>query len=486
MASRSLRFQLLAGLLIPLGIVALVQFSVTYRNAEVTARAVTDRILLASARSIAEHIGFGEAGVDVTVPPAALGMFDLGYGDTVYYRVTRSDGRLLAGYLDLPAPPRPAAESQPEYYDARYRDDPIRLVAVTQPVSLANGVQIATVVVAETLNGRRAMSRELWIGSALQQSLLIAIACVLAWLALRRVLAPLLRLSYEVEARRPDDFRPFSIASLQAELDPLMRALNDYMMRLGAQLEAQRRFIANAAHQLRTPLTLLRMQASYALRGADARERQEATEAFLATTRQLTRLTNQLLSLAKAEPHGQPPSRDPIDLVAVTRDILVEHGRLAVDRKIDLGFDVHETSEPAIICADPTTLRDLIVNLVDNAVRYTPPGGQVNVTVVREPDACLLRVEDTGPGIPEAQRALVFERFYRISGSDTEGSGLGLAIVKEIVDAHGATITLGDRSEGHGLVVEVRWHVAAEDATLRADVAEGGRTPLEEPVFGPR
>jgi two-component system sensor histidine kinase TctE len=487
MATRSLRFQLLAGLLVPLGIVALVQFSVAYRNAQVTAQAVTDRILLASARSIAEHIGFGDSGLDVTVPPAALGMFDLGYGDTVYYRVT-SGRTLLAGYDDLPPPPAPMPESaQPEYYDARYRGEPIRLVAVAQPVSLTRGVQQATIVVAETLNGRNAMSRELWLGSALQQSLLIAIACVLAWLALRRVLAPLLRLGSEVEDRKPNDFRPFSVAALQAELDPLVRALNDYMKRLRAQLDAQRRFTANAAHQLRTPLTLLRTQASFALRGADERERHEATEAILATTQQITRLTNQLLSLAKAEPSGQPPRRDPIDLVTATREILVELGALAVDRGIDLAFEVvPDDDKTASVRADPTMVRDLIVNLVDNAVNYTPPGGQVTVTVGRDDDASVLRVEDTGPGIPESQRALVFERFYRIPGSEVEGSGLGLAIVKEIVDAHLGTIALRARAEGAGLVVEVRFPAADESEVSGADVAERGRPPFEEPVLGPR
>ena len=425
-ARRSLRYQLLAGLLVPLGVVALVQFAVAYRNAEATAAAVTDRILLASARSIAEHIGFESTGLDVTVPPAALGMFDLGYGDTVYYRVAGTRGKLLAGYGDLPAPPGTVVAAQPTYYDAVYRGEPIRLVAVAQPIALARGVQQATVVVAETLIGRRAMSRQLWIGSALQQSLLIAIACALAWLALQRVLRPLVRLGREVEDRSPNDLRPFSVAALQAELDPLMRALNAYMLRLAAQLDAQRRFTANAAHQMRTPLTLLRTQASYALRGSNEGERQEAIRAIVATTRQITRLTNQLLSLAKAEPQGHPPQRDPLDLVAVTRDILVEHGALAVERNVDLAFEVAPSGAAALVDADPALLRDLIVNLVDNAVRYTPAGGTVTVSAGRDDDgAAVLRVEDTGPGIPAAQRALVFERFYRVPGNEADGSGLG-------------------------------------------------------------
>jgi two-component system, OmpR family, sensor histidine kinase TctE len=142
--------------------------------------------------------------------------------------------------------------------------------------------------------------------------------------------------------------------------------------------------------------------------------------------------------------------------------------------------------ERAIVYGDPTMLRNLIVNLVDNAVQYTPPGGQVTVTVGRDPEACVLRVEDTGPGIAAGQRALVFERFYRIPGGDTEGSGLGLAIVKEIVDAHRGTIVLLDRPDGPGLVVEVRLPGAVESGSSVADIGEGGRPPLEEPVLGPR
>ncbi len=483
---RSLRFQLLAGLLVPLGLVAFVQFLVVYHNARVTAQAVTDRILLASARSIAEHLGFGEAGVDVTVPPAALGMFDLGYGDTVYYRVTTNDGRLLAGYNDLPPPPvvaaGAAANAPSTYYDARYKGEAIRLIAIRQPVALARGVQQATVVVAETLIGRDAMSRELWFGSAFEQTLLIAIACVLAWIVLRRVLRPLLRLGRAVEERSPSDLRPFTVGSLQVELDPLMRAVNAYMLRLGAQLDAQRRFTANAAHQLRTPLTLLRTQASYALRRGDEGERQEALQAIVATTRQITRLANQLLSLAKAEPHGQLPSSDAVSLVDVTRDILVEYGALAVEREIDLAFEVVGSRDTSLVRADLPMLRDLILNLVDNALRYTPLCGNVTVTAGRDGDACMLRVEDNGRGIPEHQRALVFERFYRVAGNDTDGSGLGLAIVKEIADAQHATVHLRDRNGG-GLVAEVRWPPSER---LGADLGEGGRPPLEQPVLEPR
>jgi len=368
MFAKSLRFQLLAGLLVPLGIVALIELSVAFRTAEVTAQVVTDRLLLASARSMAEHIDFVDGLLEAVVPPSALGLFDLGYSDTVYYRVRGADGRLLAGYNDLPAPPVPAAGLQPSYSDSRYRGVAIRLVAVTQPVPSRSGMQEANVVVAETLNGRNAMSRQVWIGIAVEQFLLVAIACALAWIVLKRVLAPLLRLSREVRDREPNDFMPFTVAALQAELDPLVNALNWYMLRLRSQLDAQRRFTENAAHQLRTPLTLLRTQASFALRTSSEDERSAATRAILETTQQITRLTNQLLSLAKAERGGPTTRRDALDLALVARGILEEHGRLAVDRDIDLAFDV-STAEAALVRADPTMLRDLIVNLLDKPCR---------------------------------------------------------------------------------------------------------------------
>jgi two-component system sensor histidine kinase TctE len=476
--------QLLAGLLVPLGIFALVQFSVAYRTAGITAQVVTDRILLASAHSIAENIESGENGIEAIVPPSALGMFDLGYGDSVYYRVSRADGRLLAGYIDLQTPHAPAVGGQPRYYDATYRAGPVRLVAVTQPVPGRRGVQDAIVIVAETLNGRNAMSRQLWLGSAVQQFLLVAFAGTLAWFGLQRILAPLIQLSNEVREREPDEYAPFAVAALQAELDPLVNALNGYMLRLQSQLDAQRRFTANAAHQLRTPLALLRTQATYALRTTNELDRADATRGILTTTLQITRLTNQLLSLAKAEPHGQPLRRGQVDLVPVTREILEEYGRLAVDRSVDLAFEVK--GHGAIVNADRALLRDLVVNLVDNAIRYTPVGGHVVVTVEREHLQCVLRVEDTGPGVPASKRALVFERFYRVAGRDSEGSGLGLAIVKEIVDAHQGAINLRDRARGSGLIVEVCLPACDLGAALGADIAERGWPPLQTAIPGPR
>jgi two-component system sensor histidine kinase TctE len=481
----SLRLQLLAGLLGPLAVVLLVLVTAAYRDAASTAQTVTDRILLGSARTIAEQIRFGENGLEAIVPPSALSMFDFGEGDTVYYRVTASNGKLLAGYLELP--PSPATNgAQPRYDDARFRNEAIRQVALRQEIPTPGRMMSATVVVAETLNGREAMTRSLWIGDIEQQAILVVIASALAWFALRHGLAPLMRFSNAVAERRPDEFRPFSPEAVQTELRPLVAALNGYMERLRQQLEAQRRFTANAAHQLRTPLTVLRTQASYALRSEGESERREATRAMMATTHQMTRLTNQLLSLARVEPDGHAARRHDVDLADLARDALEEFGSLAVDRSVDLAFDVDSARSHVVADADPAMLRDLVVNLVDNAVRATPAGSSVTVAVMNDDECCVLRVEDTGPGIPPEERALVFERFYRGQADMWEGSGLGLAIVKEIVAAHGGTISLQDRSGACGLVVEVRFPRSDEPAPSGSDVAEGRRAPFQEPILHPR
>jgi two-component system sensor histidine kinase TctE len=449
---RSLRFQLVIGLLLPLSAVALLQLAVAYQTAHAIAGRVTDTLLLASARSIAEHVSFGEGGIEAVVPPSALGIFDLGYGDRVFYRVETSEGRLLAGYPELPVPTR-RTPSDPEYVNTAFHGEAIRMVSVTQPIATPAKTIESTIVVAETTRGETAMSGALWRQNGGQQMLLVLVALLVVWFSLRRGLAPVLRLSEEVGAREPDDYRAFSAGALQTELRPLVTSLNAHMERLRKQMDAQRRFTANAAHQLRTPLALLRTQASYALRAGDG-ERQEAARAIQSTTNQLARMVNQLLSLARSERAREATRFEPIDLVAMTREILEEQAPRALEHGLDVSFDSTSSQTDGVL-GDRASLRDLVSNLVDNAIRYTPAGGSLAVNVDESDDGWHLLVGDTGPGIPPEDRAMVFERFYRRQERDAEGSGLGLAIVKEIVETHGATIALRAQPEGTGLVVDV-------------------------------
>jgi two-component system sensor histidine kinase TctE len=457
MAPRSLRLQLLAWLLVPLAGIVLVNGWIAYRDARAVAGIVTDRTLLASARSMAEQIQPNDGVLEATVLPSALEVFALEPGDRVYYRIEASgaggEEQLIAGSADLPLPPSRPAQLSPIYYDASFRGQALRLVTIRQPVA-GMPAREATIVVGETLGGRERMVADLWRRGFLQQCLLVLIAGLLAWLGLQRGFRPLLRLRDEVIERRPDDLRPFSGEALHRELQPLVAALNEYMGRVKSWSAVQRRFIANAAHQLRTPLTLLSTQATYALRAAAAADKDEALRAIQANMQQMRRLSNQLLTLAAVEPGGKAQPLEPVDLVAIARRALESLVGLALERDMDLGFDAGASR--AMVTADPTMLQEMVANLVENALRYTPPGGVVTVGIDAAAAHWRLTVRDSGPGIPPEERERVFERFYRVLGTGSEGSGLGLAIVREIVERVGGTIALSAAAaDGRGLLVTV-------------------------------
>jgi two-component system sensor histidine kinase TctE len=452
---QSLRVQLLAGLLFPLAAIVFVNLSLARHNALEMADIMLDRSLVLSAAAIADHVQARRNGFDVYIPPFALGELRSPENDITYYRVNDPGGRLLAGYSDIPQLPSPAVGGPPSYADLLFHGNPVRFVSIRQLVFVGHAALGAYVVVGETLHARNAMVLTLERQAAVQQGVLALIAALLAWFGLRRDLAPLVRLGKEVKKRAPGDLAPLPAGAVQGELRPFVTALNDHLALQRRQLEAQRRFAANAAHQLRTPLALLRMQADYALRESEAAKRSGAIEDLLATTDRMTRLAKQLLRLSEAESQSPAAQREPIDLAALARHVLELNAGLALSRDIDLGFEGAGGETPCVL-GNPTMLRELVLNLVDNALRYVPAGGIVTVGIVQDAQTCMLRVEDNGPGIPAAERALVFERFYRVLGNQAEGSGLGLAIVKEIVESYGGTVTLANRSFGSGLIVEVR------------------------------
>jgi two-component system sensor histidine kinase TctE len=316
------------------------------------------------------------------------------------------------------------------------------------------------VEVAATLHGRDQLAREMWGRNARQQVVILALAALLAWIGLTRGLSPLLRLGRAVTGRSPDSLEPLDATAVQSELRPLVVALNTYIARLAQRMAAQRRFIGNASHQLRTPLTLLNTQVHYALATDDRAAKDEALRALRDGIRQSNRIANQLLTLSRAEPEsGIPVGLAPVVLDDVARMALENVAALAERRGIDLGFDADAAAEraPAVVQGDEVLVLELVANLVDNAVRYTPAGGQVTVATTRVPDGWSLTVADNGPGIPPAERERVFERFYRVGGTEGDGSGLGLSIVLEIARACGATVALRDGDDGRGLVVDVRF-----------------------------
>jgi len=460
----SLQVRLVSGLLIPLAAIVIVNLSLAHRNAMEKADLVLNDLLLASTNAIAEHVRANGRGFDVYIPPFALATLTSPENDLAYYRVSGPHGELLAGYPDIPTPPVAVLGSEPGYYDVTFHNERVRFAAIAQVVFYDHLARNATVIVGKTLRARDALVRTLELQAAVQQGVLIIIAVVLAWLGLRRDLAPLVRLGRELDQRKPDRLVPLSTDAVRTELRPFVMALNDYLTRQRQQLVVQRRFAGNAAHQLRTPITLLRMQADYALREPEDEKRIGALRAVASTTDQMARITKQLLTLSQAEVHRESACHEEIDLMALVRNVLEACAGVALSRDIDLGFEAR-TPGMAVTRGDPTLLRELILNLVENALRYVPAGGTVTVAVSRDDKACVLRVEDDGVGIPPAERELVFERFYRILGRCGEGSGLGLAIVKEIVESSGGTVTLADPEHGSGLVVEVRMPAASASAS---------------------
>jgi two-component system sensor histidine kinase TctE len=455
--SRSLRVQLLSWIVLPL--MGLVVFNAwtAYRTASSTAGLITDHTLLASARAMAEQIKLADGVIEAAVPPAALEMFASEEGDQVFYRITGAGGALIAGRPELVPPPSGPHGFEPVFFDTEFRDVPMRGVAIQQLLPSASGSLSAEVVVAQTTRARTAMTRTLWLHGFAQQAILVVVAGALALFGLGRGLGPLLRARDAVLARGPGSLDPLSLGDIQVELRPLVAALNTALDHVRGQVARHRRFVADASHQLRTPLALLKTQAQVGLRETQLAAKDEALRAVDRGADAMSRLVNQLLTLARAETGARVMRKENVDLAAITRSALERFAAPATAKQIDLGF---ECEGETVLLGHAGLLHEIVVNLVDNAIRYTSTGGIVSVSLRREAQSLDLSVEDNGPGIAPAERHLVFERFHRVLGSEAEGFGLGLAIVKEAAAAHNGSVSLAEPEGGSGLIVRVRFELA--------------------------
>ncbi|AMP01079.1 his Kinase A domain protein [Collimonas arenae] len=470
MPINSLRIQLLAWLLVPLILFVAFNTWVTYSNAVDMATVVHDRMLLGSARIIAEQIRYEDEAVQVVIPPAALELFQSDSHDRVYYRVVAANGTLLAGQPDLPVSPRMRRNEESQYFNATFRGDPVRIVAFSQPVFGAPEQGPVLIEVAQTQHSYKTLSDRMWEHTMQQQLAILVLVGALLLLGLRHGLAPMMRLRDRVQRRKPGTLEALDTAPVPAELAPLVHAINDYVQRLDDHMSAHGRFIANASHQLRTPLALLNTQVSYGLRSSDVEGKDAALRAINKGVQHGIRLVNQLLTLSNAETGiGRPLRQTDVNLIEIVQVVLEELATLAQTKHIDLGFEFDCTS--VMVHATPSMLEELVANLIDNALRYTPAGGRVTVAVTSGEQRVLLRVEDNGPGIPATERQHVFERFYRLNEERSDGSGLGLAIVREIALASNAEIALSDPQQGHGLIVTVSFPIA-ENTNRTMDPAQ--------------
>lgn len=420
---------------------------------------VNDRLLETSARSIADTLAFEHGDITLDLPPSAFGMLENDERDNVYYSV--HVGRdLLTGYADLPrVETLEARVDDTRFAYARYRGSPVRLAAVVRRVPR---VEMPVVVqVAETLDSRSGLQRRLLAGLFVLEVLLIVPLVVLVPLAVRWGLRPLAQVRQEVDNRSPLDFTPLTLQRVPSELRSFVTTFNGLLLRLQDAMEGVRRFTADASHQMRTPLSILRAHLQVLQReGLQSSAGQASLADIDAATGRLQRLLTQLLALARAEGSREGLARlvRPVDLVELTRSVAEDYVPVALRAGVDLQF---EAETCVVVRTVEEFVRELVANLVDNAIRYNRSGGTVWLRVEALPDARrLVTVEDDGPGIPEALRPEVFKRFQRLERDRGEaGSGLGLAIVKVLADALAADVRLSDSRQG-GLRVEIEFSAA--------------------------
>jgi two-component system sensor histidine kinase TctE len=344
--------------------------------------------------------------------------------------------------------------------DGEINNEGIRIAYMWVPVTGGTDEALALVQVAETLNKRSHLATEIIKGVILPQFVILPVAVLLVWLALARGLAPLTELQDRIRRRRSDDLSAIDEGEAPEEVAPLVRSINGLLDRLDQSIKTQKHFLADAAHQLKTPLAGLRMQAELAQREIDAGQRdpQELKRSLRQIARSSQRaahLVNQLLALARAENQGQAQRLHDVSLARMATEVVQDFVPRAMEKQIDLGYEGPGAGNghghgKALVRGNGLLLKEMIRNLVDNALLYTPPQGTVTVRVVHDPfgQVAVLQVEDSGPGIPETEREMVFQPFYRALGTGVDGSGLGLAIVREIAQQHDATVTIEDAREG--------------------------------------
>jgi two-component system, OmpR family, sensor histidine kinase TctE len=457
---RSLFGEILDWMLVPLLLLWPISIAITYLVAKSIANHPFDRALDDHVTVIAQQVKEVNGKVVVQLSASARDILRADDIDNIYYQVLGPRGEVVDGDSDMPRPS--FDEGKPQAGAVQFRNDTIRgneirvayaqvdLRRIRAGAEAPKEPQLALVQVGETLDKRAHLANEIIKGVIMPQFIILPIALALVWFALSRGLSPLAELQQRIRARRPDDLSPIDSGQVPEEISPLVRSLNDMLERLSQTIQMQKRFIADAAHQMKTPLAGMRMQSELALRETNHEEIHRSLEQLSKSSESATRLVNQLLALARAE--NQTPGAKsflPLELSELARNVVQDWVQASFAHRIDLGFE--QPGYPIMVVGNPLMLRELLSNLIDNALRYTPEHGSVTVRVRADAptETAILEVEDTGPGIPVAERPHIFERFYRILGSNVEGSGLGLAIVREIAQQHDAEIEIFNNLRCH-------------------------------------
>jgi len=453
-ALNSLFGEILDWMLAPLLLVWPISIAVTHHIADQIANHAYDHVLAEHVTRIVHTVRVTPDGVVATLPSSASPPSFDDEIDRQYFQLAVAGGESLAGIAEIPSL-RGGDNTTPgavHFRNANLMDEPVRIAYQLLPsVSDARPLLVQA---AETRKQRKTLSSRIISGVLLPQFAIIPLAVVLVWLGLSRGLRPLGRVRERIRDRRADDLAPINLRTVPEELQPIVSAFNDMMVRLQDNLDAQQRFISAAAHQLKTPLTGLKTQIELALRESDPAQLRDYLQRISTGVDRASHLTYQLLQLARAEASHENATQkmEPVDLGELAREVTMHCVPRALAKNIDIGFE--EPDRPMKIVGVPLLLREMIDNLIDNAIKYTPEGGAVTVRL-RFDAGWVLEIEDTGIGIAADDRGRVFDRFYRVLGTEVDGSGLGLAIVREIADLHEASIVVLDNPQGRGTLIRL-------------------------------
>jgi two-component system, OmpR family, sensor histidine kinase TctE len=466
--ARSLRRTLLLGILLPVFGYVVFNTSVLYRQALAAADTAYDRTLLATAKSLSEQLQVQGSGDDVSVQAtllySALEAFEADNRSRLYYRVLGFKGEMVSGFEDMPEPRKSVPVNSiyaalVNFYDDEYRGAPVRMAVLLQPVAGVQGQGMAVIQVAETLELRETLARQILIDTLWRQAAMLAVIAFVVVLVVQLATRPVRELSQALVQRREDDLSPLPTSDAPRELLPLLDATNQHMQRLSHLLNHQKRFVRDTSHQLRTPLAVLKTQLQSARRG-DVEPRQ-ALEEISHTVERATELANQMLALAKVEQMRQHRDAPVSDWAQTVRAVSLDLSALIADRNLDFQLDLPGRTP---VRAHEWALRELTRNLLHNAIKHSPAGGTLQLSLHHEAGQAVLLVRDSGPGIAPTLRERLFQPFATDHGAGPSlaGSGLGLAICLGIVQSIDGNISLDNR------VVEGA--VLGLDATVRLPI----------------
>ncbi|HEY2255775.1 MAG TPA: sensor histidine kinase N-terminal domain-containing protein [Variovorax sp.] len=465
-------------MLTPLLLLVPVSIGLTWLVAQGIANAPFDRALESNIQTLARRVDVAHGQPQLVLPQSAREILGADTADQVYYQLLDGRGVLLGGERSLPLPggDEPPALGVVQLRDGEMQGRKVRVASLWLPGATTEDAPLL-LQVAETREKQSVLATEIIKGVLLPQFAILPLAVLLIWLALVRGIKPLSVVEARIRERKPDDLSPLDDSSVPIEVVPLVLSINELLNKLNHSIGTQKRFLADAAHQLKTPLAGLRMQADLAQReGANADELKQSLKQIGRASVRATHTVNQLLSLARAEGNGTNIGRQPCDLARLTVEVVREAVPRAIDKRIDLGYEGAQPGAPGVVFqGNPTLLKELVRNLVDNAINYTPSTperpGVITARILADPfgRVLVLQVEDNGPGIAMHERELVFQPFYRVLGNEADGSGLGLPIVREIARQHAATVRLADARPGQpqpGTLASVRFDAGAQAAAL--------------------